>query len=80
MNHFDFFVSHDDEKVSFSFLSVFFNSETAGQTETIFLQKLTGEKRNSIINDTINNEKKIKKTADFQTRGSKKSNTFQYAT
>jgi hypothetical protein len=65
--------------VSFSFLNVSFNSETADQADATCLVNHTGENLNNIISDIINKLKNINHTAHFQTRGSNTRNILNAA-
>jgi hypothetical protein len=65
--------------VSFSFLNVSFNSETADPAEATFLVNQIGENLNNIISDTINKVKNIRKTGDFHTNGSSNKNRLNVA-
>jgi hypothetical protein len=75
----DFFVLEVVLNVSFSFLNVSFNSETAELAEATFLVNQIGENLNNIISDTTNKVKNIRKTGDFHTRGSNIKNRLNVA-
>jgi hypothetical protein len=68
-----------DLNVSFSFLKVSFNSDTADPADATFLVNQTGENLNNIIRDIIKSEKNINQTADFPTNGSNIKNILNTA-